>query len=134
MIDGGTAARRHGGGVELCARILLGSGEGAGLVAELGAHAAGHPWREPAWELFARALHQASRRADALAALRHARTMLVDQQLGLDPGAGLQRLETAILNGAAPLEGASTAWTGPGVRLGPRTTMDLARALAPGRR
>ncbi|MFJ4670094.1 BTAD domain-containing putative transcriptional regulator [Kitasatospora purpeofusca] len=116
-------------GVELRARILLDSGEGADLVAELGAHVAEHPWREPAWELLARALYRAGRRADALATLRRARAMLVGR-LGLDPGGGLQRLETDILNGAVPPEGAGTAWTGHGVRLGPRTTVDLARTLA----
>lgn len=117
-------------GVELRARILLDSGEGAALVAELGAHVAEHPWREPAWELLARALYRAGRQADALATLRRARAMLVDQ-LGLDPGPGLQRLETDILNGSAPPEGARTAWSGQGVRrLGPRTTVDLARTLA----
>ncbi|MET8114797.1 AfsR/SARP family transcriptional regulator [Streptomyces prasinus] len=116
-------------GVELHARILLDSGEGAGLVAELGALVAEHPWREPAWGLLARALYRAGRQADALATLRRARTMLVEQ-LGLDPGADLQRLETGILNGSAPPEGARTTWTGPGVRLGPRTTVALARTLA----
>ncbi|MFD4532026.1 BTAD domain-containing putative transcriptional regulator [Kitasatospora sp. NPDC058397] len=127
--------------VELRARLLLDSGdsydsgesgdsgEGAGLVAELGAHVAEHPWREPAWGLLARALYRAGRQADALATLRRARAMLVDQ-LGLDPGAELRRLETDILNGAATLEGARTGWRGPGVRLGPRTTVDLARTLA----
>jgi DNA-binding SARP family transcriptional activator len=116
--------------VELRARILLDAGEGADLVAELGAHVAEHPWREPAWELLARALYRAGRRADALATLRRARAMLVDQ-LGLDPGAGLRRLETDILNGSVPSEGAETTWAGPGVRFGPRTTVDLARTLAP---
>ncbi|MGW7387063.1 AfsR/SARP family transcriptional regulator [Streptomyces sp. NPDC054794] len=116
-------------GVELRARILLDSGEGADLVPELGAHVAEHPWREPAWELLARALYRAGRQADALATLRRARAMLVDQ-LGLDPGAGLQRLETDILNGSSLPEGARTEWTGHGVRLGPRTTVDLARTLA----
>ncbi|GGL08385.1 SARP family transcriptional regulator [Sphaerisporangium melleum] len=116
-------------GVELRARILLDAGEGADLVAELGAHVAEHPWREPAWGLLARALHRAGRRADALAALRRARTMLVDQ-LGLDPGADLQRLEMDILSGSVPLEGAPPAWTGSGARFGPRTTVDLARTLA----
>ncbi|MFI8092350.1 BTAD domain-containing putative transcriptional regulator [Streptomyces sp. NPDC086080] len=119
----------RGEGVELRARILLDSGEGAGLVAELGAHVAEHPWREPAWALLARALHRAGRRADALATLRRARAMLADQ-LGLDPGADLQRLETDILNGSLSLEGPRTAWAGPGVRFGPRTTVDLARTLA----
>ncbi|MEU5594767.1 AfsR/SARP family transcriptional regulator [Streptomyces sp. NPDC020298] len=116
-------------GVELRARILLDSGGGADLVAELGAHVAEQPWREPAWGLLARALYRAGRQADALATLRRARAMLVDQ-LGLDLGAGLQRLEADILNGSALPEGACTTWTGHGVRLGPRTTVDLARTLA----
>ncbi|MEU5121468.1 AfsR/SARP family transcriptional regulator [Streptomyces asoensis] len=115
--------------VELRARILLDTGGGADLVAELGAHAAEQPWREPGWELLARALYRAGRRADALATLRRARTMLRDQ-LGLDPGPGLQRLETDILTGAEPPESARAPWTGHGVRLGPRTTVDLARTLA----
>ncbi|MFJ3441142.1 BTAD domain-containing putative transcriptional regulator [Streptomyces sp. NPDC086081] len=116
-------------GVELRARILLDSGKGTDLVAELGAHVGEHPWREPAWELLARALHRAGRRADALATLRRARTMLVDQ-LGLDPGAGLRRLETGILNGTVPGADPRTPWTGSGARFGPRTTVDLARTLA----
>ncbi|MFD8706008.1 BTAD domain-containing putative transcriptional regulator [Kitasatospora sp. NPDC059648] len=116
-------------GVELRARLLLDAGEGAGLVAELGAHVAEHPWREPAWGLLARALHRAGRQADALAALRRARAMLVDQ-LGLDPGVELRRLEAEILNGPAPVGPARTTWSGPGVRLGPRTTVELARTLA----
>ncbi|MEW2287297.1 AfsR/SARP family transcriptional regulator [Streptomyces sp. NPDC047841] len=127
-------------GVELRARLLLDSGSGAELVAELGAHVTEHPWREPAWGLLARALHRAGRQADALATLRRARTMLADQ-LGLDPGADLRRLETDILHGATTLQPTSTAstactagtaWTTwpAGVRLGPRTTVELARTLA----
>ncbi|WP_231157752.1 AfsR/SARP family transcriptional regulator [Streptomyces sp. CNZ748] len=115
--------------VELRARALLDRGEGAGLVAELADHAAAHPWREPAWTLLARALHRAGRRADALDTLRRARSMLADR-LGLDPGDELRRLETDILGGAAPSAATATTWTGPGVRLGPRTTVDLARTLA----
>ncbi|MEV7594078.1 AfsR/SARP family transcriptional regulator [Streptomyces sp. NPDC089922] len=114
---------------ELHARILLDGGGGADLVAGLGAHCAEHPWREPAWELLARALYRAGRQADALATLRRARAMLVDQ-LGLDPGGNLQHLETDILNRTVPPEGTPAAWTGPGIRLGPRTTVDLARTLA----
>ncbi|MEU6125303.1 AfsR/SARP family transcriptional regulator [Streptomyces sp. NPDC047123] len=116
-------------GVELHARILLDSGQGADLVAALDAHVAEHPWREPAWELLARALYRAGRQADALAALRRARAMLVGH-LGLDPGVGLRRLETDILNGTVPAAGSSLMWAGGGVRLGPRTTVDLARTLA----
>ncbi|MFC1438905.1 AfsR/SARP family transcriptional regulator [Streptacidiphilus sp. N1-10] len=124
-------------GVELRASILLDSGRGADLVADLGAHVAEHPWREPAWGLLARALYQDGRQADALATLRRARTMLVEQ-LALDPSPELQRLETDILTRSAALEPtraptrepAPRPWPGTGARLGPRTTMDLARTLA----
>ncbi|EME97649.1 AfsR/SARP family transcriptional regulator [Streptomyces mobaraensis NBRC 13819 = DSM 40847] len=115
-------------GVELRARLLLDSGSGAELVAELGAHVSEHPWREPAWGLLARALYRAGRQADALAVLRRARTMLVEQ-FGLDPGAEIRRLETDILRGAITLQPAPSLW-GTGVRLGPRTTVELARTLA----
>ncbi|WP_031010241.1 AfsR/SARP family transcriptional regulator [Streptomyces sp. NRRL F-5727] len=115
-------------GVELRARLLLDSGSGAELVAELGSHVTEHPWREPAWGLLARALHRAGRQADALATLRRARTMLADR-LGLDPGADLRQLETDILRGAATLQPQPSVWTA-GVRLGPRTTAELARTLA----
>ncbi|MFE6225976.1 BTAD domain-containing putative transcriptional regulator [Streptomyces sp. NPDC057854] len=114
--------------VELRARLLLDSGSGAELVAELRAHVTEHPWREPAWGLLARALHRAGRQADALATLRRARTMLADQ-LGLDPGADLRRLEADILHDAPTLQPPHTGWTS-GVRLGPRTTVELARTLS----
>ena len=122
-------------GVELRARILLDSGEGAEFAAELGAHVGEHPWREPAWELLARALYRAGRQADALATLRRGRTMLAEQ-LGLDPGPDLARLETEILNRSAALEpsGQPTRprpiWPRTAAGLGPRTTVDLARTLA----
>lgn len=124
-------------GVELRASIVLDSGAGSELVAELGAHVGEHPWREPAWGLLARALYRAGRHADALAALRRARAMLVEQ-FGLDPGPELARLETDILNRSATLRPAAEAdvlahahtRAGPGLRLGPRTTVDLARTLA----
>ena len=138
--------------VELRAGLLLDSAATrpelvAGLAAELAAHVGEHPWREPAWGLLARALYRSGRQADALAALRRARTMLV-AQFGLDPSAELERLETDILNRSASLEPAADgsaeapdgpavgrSWppgaaAGPGGRLGPRTTVDLARTLA----
>ncbi|MFC8717721.1 BTAD domain-containing putative transcriptional regulator [Kitasatospora sp. NPDC057198] len=115
---------------ELRARLLLDAGSGAELVAALGAHVTEHPWREPAWGLLARALHRAGRQADALATLRRARTMLADR-LGLDPGTDLRRLESDILRGTppAPPRPPDPTWTA-GTRLGPRTTVELARTLA----
>ena len=61
------------------------------------------PFRERRWALLARALHQAGRQADALAALQHARDMLVDQ-LGLDPGRELVELEELLLRQDASLD------------------------------
>ena len=54
------------------------------------------PFRERRWALLAIALHQAGRQAEALAALKRARTMLVDE-LGLDPGRQLVELEEQLL-------------------------------------
>ncbi|MEU2466648.1 AfsR/SARP family transcriptional regulator [Streptomyces sp. NPDC012486] len=119
--------------VELRADALLASGGGAGLAAELAGHVAEHPWREPAWGLLARALHRDGRRAEALATLRRARTMLVEQ-LGLDPSPRMQRLETDILIGSPdldpPEEQGPTGSTTTRTPLGPRTTVDVARTLA----
>jgi DNA-binding SARP family transcriptional activator/tetratricopeptide (TPR) repeat protein len=79
-----------------CAALLaLGVHEVA--VAELEAHVRGHPLREHGCELLALALYRAGRQADALTLLRAHRIRLADE-LGLDPGAALQRLEQDILN------------------------------------
>lgn len=54
------------------------------------------PLRERRWALLATALHQAGRQAEALAALRQARAMLVEE-LGLEPGRELAELEQLVL-------------------------------------
>ncbi|MFD4872938.1 BTAD domain-containing putative transcriptional regulator [Streptomyces sp. NPDC058420] len=59
--------------------------------------AAEQPLREEGWRLFALSLWSEARQADALAALRRARSVLA-ADLGLDPGPGLAALEDAILN------------------------------------
>ncbi len=58
--------------------------------------AAEAPFRERRWALLAIALHQAGRQAEALAALKRARAMLVDE-LGLDPRHELVELEEQLL-------------------------------------
>jgi DNA-binding SARP family transcriptional activator len=55
------------------------------------------PLRERRWALLATALYRSDRQAEALEALRRARTTLTDE-LGLDPGHELVDLERAILN------------------------------------
>jgi DNA-binding SARP family transcriptional activator len=82
--------------VERRAEARLALGQAAETAAELDAHVAEHPWREDGWRLLALALYRSERQADALATLRTARTMLIDQ-LGVEPGPALRRLERDIL-------------------------------------
>ncbi|MFE7571023.1 BTAD domain-containing putative transcriptional regulator [Streptomyces sp. NPDC057539] len=95
--------------VEQRAEARLSLGRVAEAVPDLDAHVAEHPWREDAWRLLALALYRAGRQGDALAVLRRARTLLVEQ-LGVDPGPGLRRLEADILAHADHLDPP----TGPG--------------------
>ncbi len=74
----------------------LAAGQHAELVPELASLVAGHPLRERLRGQQMIALHRAGRRADALAGYRAARALLVDQ-LGLEPGEELRKLERAIL-------------------------------------
>ncbi|MFI0482043.1 BTAD domain-containing putative transcriptional regulator [Actinomadura sp. 9N215] len=75
------------------ARLLASASE---AVPDLEAHAAANPLREEAWRLLALALYRAGRQGDALAALRRARAVLTEE-LGVDPGPALRRLEADIL-------------------------------------
>ncbi|HYJ74184.1 MAG TPA: BTAD domain-containing putative transcriptional regulator [Kineosporiaceae bacterium] len=74
----------------------LDAGEAALLVPELEALVADQPLREERWRLLVLALYRAHRQADALAALRRARTVLADE-LGIDPGPALRSLEREVL-------------------------------------
>jgi len=66
------------------------------VIAELRQLAADHPLRERLCELLMLALYRSGRQADALAAYRQARRLLV-AELGAEPGAGLRRLHMQIL-------------------------------------
>jgi YVTN family beta-propeller protein len=66
------------------------------LVAELEEFVREHPLRERARAQLMVALYRSGRQAEALKAYRDVRTLLADE-LGLDPGPELQRLEKAIL-------------------------------------
>nr|WP_062339940.1 BTAD domain-containing putative transcriptional regulator [Herbidospora sakaeratensis] len=90
--------------VERRADAAVRLGRSAALIPDLEAHASAHPLREEAWRLLALALYRAGRQADALGALRRARDVLRDD-LGLDLGPALQRLEQDILGQAAHLDG-----------------------------
>ncbi|GAA4585467.1 BTAD domain-containing putative transcriptional regulator [Planotetraspora phitsanulokensis] len=102
--------------LERRAEVRLALGLAAQAVPDLDAHVAEHPWREDAWRLLALALYRTGRQGDALAVLRRARTLLVEQ-LGVDPGPRLRRLEADILNharhldpAAAPADAADRVW------------------------
>jgi DNA-binding SARP family transcriptional activator len=96
-----TQLRLHA--IERQAEARLALGLAAEAAADLDAHAAEHPWREEAWRLLALALYRAGRQGDALAVLRRARTLLVEQ-LGVDPGPALRALEADILRQADRLD------------------------------
>jgi DNA-binding NarL/FixJ family response regulator/DNA-binding SARP family transcriptional activator len=89
--------------VERRAEAGLRLGRAPAIVPDLEAHATAHPLREEAWRLLALALYRARRQGDALGALRRARTLL-REELGLDMGAELQRLERDILAQAPHLD------------------------------
>jgi DNA-binding SARP family transcriptional activator len=72
-------------------------------VAELEVHAQAHPLREHGCELLALALYRSGRQAEALGVLRSTRIRLVEE-LGIDPGPALQRLERDILTQAPTLD------------------------------
>ncbi|MEU7877019.1 BTAD domain-containing putative transcriptional regulator [Microbispora bryophytorum] len=82
--------------VERRADAALRLGRTGPVIPDLEAHASAHPLREEAWRLLALALYRAGRQGDALGALRRARETLRDE-LGLDLGPALQRLEQDIL-------------------------------------
>ncbi|HKY23895.1 MAG TPA: BTAD domain-containing putative transcriptional regulator [Gaiella sp.] len=72
-------------------------GHPADVVAELEALVGTHPLRERLWLLLMHALHRAGRSAEALQAFTDARTAL--DELGIEPGDELRRLQGEILRG-----------------------------------
>ena len=106
--------------VQLTAReiridALLATGRHLLVTGELEMLVAAHPFRERLWELYALALYRCGRQADALAALRRAREVLVDE-LGIDPSSALRRLESDVLAQAPSLDVPSGAGARPARR------------------
>lgn len=79
----------------------LALGQDAELVDELEGLVHEYPYRERLWHQLMLALYRAERQTDALAAYRRARGLL-DEELGLEPGEELQRLEQSILRHEVP--------------------------------
>ncbi|WP_371525928.1 winged helix-turn-helix domain-containing protein [Streptomyces sp. NBC_01283] len=119
--------------VERRAEARLALGRAADAVPDLDAHVAEHPWREDAWRLLALALYRTGRQGDALAVLRRARALLVEQ-LGLDPGPGLRHLETDILGQAPHLDPASSGAGDAAERVWARAATAYDRTVAAGAR
>jgi len=88
------------------AEAQLALGEHAGLVTELEAAVASHPFRERLAGQLALALYRAGRQADALRAITRTRQALAEE-LGLGLSPSLARLEDAILRQDASLEATS---------------------------
>lgn len=89
--------RRLAGLAQLYAAELA-CGHASAIIPELVELAVHHPMREQLQGLLMTALYQAGRQAEALEVYHRTRGALVEQ-LGLEPGAELQRLEHAILTG-----------------------------------
>ena len=85
----------------------LADGRHAELVSELAQLCERHPTRERLWVQLMLALYRCGRQADALRTYQRLRTALV-QDLGLEPGPEVRRLETAILSQDASLEWAGS--------------------------
>jgi DNA-binding SARP family transcriptional activator/pimeloyl-ACP methyl ester carboxylesterase len=75
----------------------LAAGRHTELVGELEALVRDHPFRERLWGYLMVALYRCGRQADALATYQRARELLVEE-LGLDPGGELRRIEESILS------------------------------------
>src|SRR4051794_8547052 len=90
----------------------LAAGRHGELVAELKRLTAEHPWRERLHVQSMLALYRSGRQADALAAYRQARRVLVDE-LGIEPGPELRRVHDAVLAHDASLDARPVSRTAP---------------------
>jgi DNA-binding SARP family transcriptional activator len=84
---------------ELRIEAELACGRAAQVVAELRGFVAEHPLRERLWLLLMRALEDAGRRAEALEVFAQAQEVIA-AELGVDPGAELQRFHRELLAAA----------------------------------
>ncbi len=100
--------------VEDRADALLATGRAAELIGELEGAVADAPLRERRWGQLMLALYRAGRQGEALGAFQRARALLAEE-LGVDPGPDLRRLEAAIVAQDSALETPAVAATVPAV-------------------
>lgn len=89
--------------VEELMELRLAAGETGSLVAELSALTSKHPLRDALRGSLMLALYRSGRQADALAVYDEGRRLLADE-LGLEPGPRLRRLQTEILADAPQVQ------------------------------
>ena len=97
----------------------LALGRAAESVPELEQLVGDHPHRERLWEMLVTALYRSGRQGDALGAYERARILLSDE-LGVDPGAGLRSVHARVL-AHDPALGQPTARSHPPPELRPTT-------------
>src|SRR5262249_30317318 len=98
----------------------LALGRHADLVGELLALVSAHSLRERLYQLLMIAMYRCGRQSEALAVYQAARRVLVDE-LGIEPGPALKRIERAILEQDSSLEPPALA---PAAR-GPKLSFDM---------
>ncbi|MFL6271847.1 MAG: ATP-binding protein [Actinomycetes bacterium] len=108
------------------ARVDLGAG--GEVIAELEWLLGQHPLREGLWASLITALYRAGRQADALAACRRVRRLLIDE-LGIEPGWPLRELERQVLQQSGGLDAAAAA---PGTAAPALVVGNLPTPLRPG--
>lgn len=87
---------------EQLAAVLLAEGRFVDAARVAGGLIDEHPLREEAWRIRALALYGSGRQADALAALRRARELIVEE-LGVDPSSALRAVERDILTNSVDM-------------------------------
>ncbi|MBM7862811.1 AfsR/SARP family transcriptional regulator [Lentzea nigeriaca] len=100
-VERGRLVERRLAVLEERAELGLAIGQGPELVSQLSSMVVDHPLRERGYGLLMRALVQAGRQAEALAAYREARRVLIEE-LGVEPGPELRRVHQAVLAGDSP--------------------------------
>jgi len=103
------------GASETLAELNLRLGRAREVAADLESLARQHPFRERFHALLMIALYRSGRQAEALAAYRTARDVLVDE-LGVEPGPELRALELAVLRQDPGLMGVGTDRRTPAAR------------------